>query len=869
VNGPERPPDGAPLPAPSPVAPGESGPAVDAPPEVPLTPGQWLARNGVYLAIIIVGLVWLYRAQGWEGLPSAFLTIFGIGFIIFIHELGHFLVAKWCDVHVLTFSIGFGPAIPGCSFKRGETTYKIALLPLGGYVNMVGEGTDAEEDEDYPRSFKNKTVGQRMAIISAGVIMNVILGAICFIFVYRTHGVERTRAIVGVVDPGGVAWAEGLRSGEKVVQIDDNKNPNFEDLKATVTLSSKGKPVVFHLLDPAHPDRERDLKLEPRRGEGQMSPMIGVAPQTRLELRDPEYRKYQARPYQRNSAAAAARVVDLKPGDVVVSATDPDDASKRTPLKANSTTAGWLGELTDRMRRLAGEPMTLEVRRKGRTESDTVELPAEGFELGDASVGTSDLPASRKPAGYDPLQVVELPRDPRIEDSDQRDPFVFRHRMRLLAGEPVLMQVKRYRSDKTVNVLVPPAFHVITGMRMKMGPVLAVREGSPAEAVGVKSRENPNDRGDEISAVRMTDAAGKVLLNIGDPPRDQPIQGPAALPLDPVRLPSQLARAAMHNPGKKLVILTVVRVNPKNRETEPVALDPAVWDESFDDSVEVPLGLSSPLSIPQLGLAYGINSLVGAVEERSPAAEARKVVKDRDGVWTKEPDPIRPFDVVTGIRFWSAAPGESGWDQEFELQSKPRDVNHVDYRWASTFEYMQRVERRVVQLKIRRSEQVLDEPFELVLREDRTWPTVDRGLQFSEDFHLVKAENLLQALEFGSVETWRFILNIYQGLRSVAQGRVSTRTFGGPGKIVSMTFRLAKTDYYQLILFLGVLSINLAVVNFLPIPLLDGGHMVFLIYEKIRGKPASEQVRGVAAYIGLAMLLALMTYVILLDIGWI
>ena len=95
---------------------------------------------------------------------------------------------------------------------------------------------------------------------------------------------------------------------------------------------------------------------------------------------------------------------------------------------------------------------------------------------------------------------------------------------------------------------------------------------------------------------------------------------------------------------------------------------------------------------------------------------------------------------------------------------------------------------------------------------------------------------------------------------------MSTKTFGGPIEIVSVTFSLAKDNIYELILFLGILSINLAVVNFLPIPLLDGGHMVFLIYEKIRGKPASEQVRTIAAYIGLALLLALMVYVFVLDI---
>src|SRR5258707_5328687 len=83
----------------------------------------------------------------------------GLGFVIFVHELGYFLVAKWCDVHVTTFSIGFGPALPGCKFKWGETTYMLALFPLGGYVQMVGqvdgdESDDPDTKED-PRSYKN------------------------------------------------------------------------------------------------------------------------------------------------------------------------------------------------------------------------------------------------------------------------------------------------------------------------------------------------------------------------------------------------------------------------------------------------------------------------------------------------------------------------------------------------------------------------------------------------------------------------------------------------------------------------------------------------------------------------------------------
>src|SRR5262249_37242024 len=137
------------------------------------------------------------------------------------------------------------------------------------------------------------------------------------------------------------------------------------------------------------------------------------------------------------------------------------------------------------------------------------------------------------------------------------------------------------------------------------------------------------------------------------------------------------------------------------------------------------------------------------------------------------------------------------------------------------------------------------------------------GLVLTRDMQLHRASNMLEALGEGWSETKGFIKKIYLGLTRLIQGRVSTKTLGGPIEIVSTTFTLAHRDFYGLILFLGILSINLAVVNFLPIPLLDGGHMVFLIYEKLRGKPPSDQVRNIANIIGLALLLTLMVYVVI------
>ncbi len=171
----------------------------------PQSIGQWAAANSFALLIVAAVIALVFYYFDWAGRFAILKTIIGLSFVVFFHELGHFLVAKWCDVEVTTFSIGFGPAVPGCAWKWGETTYKLALIPLGGYVQMLGQvdGDEASDgSEDNPRSYRNKTVGQRMAIISAGVIMNVILAVIAFIIVYQGPGRERRAAVVAAVDTG-------------------------------------------------------------------------------------------------------------------------------------------------------------------------------------------------------------------------------------------------------------------------------------------------------------------------------------------------------------------------------------------------------------------------------------------------------------------------------------------------------------------------------------------------------------------------------------------------------------------------------------------------------------------------------------------
>jgi regulator of sigma E protease len=149
----------------------------------------------------------------------------------------------------------------------------------------------------------------------------------------------------------------------------------------------------------------------------------------------------------------------------------------------------------------------------------------------------------------------------------------------------------------------------------------------------------------------------------------------------------------------------------------------------------------------------------------------------------------------------------------------------------------------------------------------------DRGLVFQADYQTIQANGIGDAMRLGALRTLRFIKEVYMNLYGMIAGRISAKTMSGPLTIANVSYRFAGEDLWQFLLFLGLISINLAVVNFLPIPVLDGGHMVFLLLEKILGRPVPEKVFAFAMYSGLFLILSLMVFVVWLDIrrlffGW-
>lgn len=171
-------------------------------------------------------------------LPGWLLVIPILGFLVFIHELGHFLCAKKFNIKVTEFGFGFPPRLYG--FRYGETLYSINLIPIGGFVKMVGE-----EDPTDPRSFANQSVIARIIVLSAGSFMNVIVPIVIFTtLLILPHDTISGEVTIGGIAPQSPAQISGLKEGDVILKIDDIPVNNHTELIESIK-KSRGEPTKF------------------------------------------------------------------------------------------------------------------------------------------------------------------------------------------------------------------------------------------------------------------------------------------------------------------------------------------------------------------------------------------------------------------------------------------------------------------------------------------------------------------------------------------------------------------------------------------------------------------------------------------------
>jgi len=273
---------------------------------------------------------------------TLFYFIIGLGLLVFIHEFGHFIMAKRAGIRVEQFSLGFGPKILG--FRWGETEYKLSLLPLGGYVKMAGE--DPEEGKEMandPRSFASQSMAKRLSVVLAGPVMNLVLAFVLMPIVFMIGRMEPTyfqqEPVVLGLKKDSPAAAAGLGVGDKILSANGKSVKNWDELLQRIMISPN-EEMTFEVLHSSSQTEEKKIKLtttpDGRVGYLGIEPIYFIGSESIVDQVNPH---------------SPAEKAGLKPKDKIV-------AINSQPI------LNW-DEMTEQVSVAQGKPLNLEIDRAG------------------------------------------------------------------------------------------------------------------------------------------------------------------------------------------------------------------------------------------------------------------------------------------------------------------------------------------------------------------------------------------------------------------------------------------------------------------------------------------------------------------------
>ncbi|MCC6659356.1 MAG: site-2 protease family protein [Phycisphaerales bacterium] len=702
------------------------------------------------------------------------LVVIGFSLIIFVHELGHFLAARWAGIRVLAFAIGFGPALlsyrKGLGPRRGSsedeyqerkregsgragdssaptpqspntrlgispTEYRLNWLPLGGYVKMLGQDDmDPSARSAEPDSYQSVAVWKRMIVISAGVVMNIVVAAVLFVAVFM-HGLRVEPAKVGSVQPGSpaaMAVAEnaaqagvtrpGLAPGDEVLKVDGRKPNSFGDVMIAGAMAPRDGSVslVVQRAGVREPLRF-DVKPRPARGSGLLE--MGLSPPYSARI-DKAANKADAAAFRKVMASVGA--AGLEPGMTLVRVGDD-----------RTITGGW--DLVRAVRESGGHDVEAEF------------------------------------AGEDGRHVViTLHPEPMLQADNvpQDQPGEFFQLDHLLGLTPVM----RVEPDAA-------------GMNAR-GAQQGLREGDvfvrlgdteyPSGAEGVREIKR-NIGGDLRATVRRDGHDVDLTLRVG--------------------------REGGGTVG--------FRRGDTRDESTLIARPPARIEEARDGAADRASAASS-LNLRPGSRIVSIDGVAVANfgEMRAALVEAAKKAEGER----------------TTIRLVVQPPVAGAAPEPMDWTLATSDLRRVlDLKW--------------------------------------THPLVAEAFPFAAEEATLKAATPVEAVKMGVAETRRVMITTYITFARLFEGTVKVEHLKGPVGIAHLGTRIASRGVVWLLFFMALISVNLAVVNFLPLPIVDGGQFVFLLVEQVRGKPVSVAVQNAANAAGLLLIGAIFLVVTFNDVA--
>ena len=690
--------------------------------------------------VILAESFWANPSSYW----AMFQMIMGLGAVIFVHELGHFLVAKMCGVKCDKFYVGFDAfdikigdrvIIPKSLLKYqwGETEYGIGIMPFGGYVKMLGQDdnpanmeaeikrsmADGEEvteamsaglidrDKMDPRSYLAKSVVQRMMIISAGVIFNLAF-AVLFAALAFKAGVNYQPPSIGTVVGGGPAWENNLvgadikRIGKQQVQ---GNYFTQSDMANEIVFNGDSQPLEFE-IQRYNQSETSTLEVTPRKGIVRSVPDLAFI-------------------------GSSARL----------------------------------------------EPI---VGKQGAIEGNTAFKASPAFEPGDRIV---EINGTKIETDIDLRHVL-------MRDADKVASFT-------------LQRTAENGATETVKTDVQPNPFRRFGFGLTWDKITALQKGSPAVQAGLKV-------GDEILAVNGQSRGDLLVFD------------------------RQLIKMARQDQSVQLTIL-------RDGAQQTIDVKPVVPNVA---SNAPPFQV---VPIDALGIAVGYTNVIETIEPGTPA----------------EASGLQVGDEITTLEFLLTE------DQKKDDPSLDGEVIDVVDGDANVVELVARAQTFAPGTKIRLKvvRDVQEKSIELESFASKEYYSQMRGISLTALEEHYQATTWSDAFSLGLKQVRNDATRVLTFLKKLITGKVSPKNLGGPGTIAVVATSEASQGTSRLLLFLTLLSANLAVVNFLPIPVLDGGHMMFLAYEGLFRRPVTPQVQNLLMLFGFVFIIGLMLFVVAMDIG--